>query len=348
MDVTYSDGTSGDLPDERRKDLLCARHQSAWSGRPRALPETTSTRPCRRDLRRREQTAAETLKHDDADLSSRQHRPFGNVGMETVTTEGVDLKDSITRTYLPPDTDTGSSRSSIRRRRPAAPRSRHAQMRILSRTYDPRRATFRPRRSRAAASPGRGVRLFLTRALLYDNFGNVRATRATTAPSATCAPPALLRRRRVLPARQPQCRRAHLTLMKYDPGLGVQTAFQDPNGLVTQWFYDGFGRRTEERRPDGTIDDLRPSPASARRALAPIRGRVYARHGRPRAARTTRPIRQSRSTRSDVLRSALCRPLAPRHRRGSFRRRVRRSATSRSLRAHLRDDARPAASPRSL
>jgi RHS repeat-associated protein len=44
----------------------------------------------------------------------------------------------------------------------------------------------------------------------------------------------------------------HTTYSKRDAGLGVMTAAVDANGLVTRWQHDGFGRVTEERRPDGT------------------------------------------------------------------------------------------------
>jgi RHS repeat-associated protein len=44
----------------------------------------------------------------------------------------------------------------------------------------------------------------------------------------------------------------HTTYSKRDAGLGVMTAAVDANGLVTQFQHDGFGRVTEERRPDGT------------------------------------------------------------------------------------------------
>ena len=44
----------------------------------------------------------------------------------------------------------------------------------------------------------------------------------------------------------------HTVYTAYDPGLGVMTAARDPNGLLTRWEHDGFGRITERIRPDGT------------------------------------------------------------------------------------------------
>jgi YD repeat-containing protein len=44
----------------------------------------------------------------------------------------------------------------------------------------------------------------------------------------------------------------HLSFSAFDPGLGVPTSAVDPNGLVTRWQHDGFGRIVVEHRPDGT------------------------------------------------------------------------------------------------
>ncbi len=45
----------------------------------------------------------------------------------------------------------------------------------------------------------------------------------------------------------------HTTLFAYDTGLGVLTGSVDPNGLATHLRHDGFGRVTEEKRPDGSF-----------------------------------------------------------------------------------------------
>lgn len=43
----------------------------------------------------------------------------------------------------------------------------------------------------------------------------------------------------------------HISYVGFDQGLGVKVAEIDPNGLVSQWRYDGFGRIAREIRPDG-------------------------------------------------------------------------------------------------
>ncbi|MBK9261560.1 MAG: VCBS repeat-containing protein [Polyangiaceae bacterium] len=44
----------------------------------------------------------------------------------------------------------------------------------------------------------------------------------------------------------------HITFTKFHPGFGAPLAGIDPNGRVTQWAYDEYGRVTLEKRPDGT------------------------------------------------------------------------------------------------
>ena len=39
---------------------------------------------------------------------------------------------------------------------------------------------------------------------------------------------------------------------QYDGRFGLPTSHTGPNGLTTSWSYDGFGRKTQEIRPDGT------------------------------------------------------------------------------------------------
>src|SRR5262249_32856831 len=44
----------------------------------------------------------------------------------------------------------------------------------------------------------------------------------------------------------------HTVLGAYDAGLGVPTGSVDPNGLVTRYQHDGFGRIAQRVRPDAT------------------------------------------------------------------------------------------------
>ncbi|MEO7329303.1 MAG: FG-GAP-like repeat-containing protein, partial [Minicystis sp.] len=44
----------------------------------------------------------------------------------------------------------------------------------------------------------------------------------------------------------------HVSITRFDAGLGVLVEQTDPNLLVTSWAYDGFGRLGKETRPDNT------------------------------------------------------------------------------------------------
>jgi len=44
----------------------------------------------------------------------------------------------------------------------------------------------------------------------------------------------------------------HNETREYDPAFGKRTSLTGPNGLTTTWFYDGFGRVSNETRADGT------------------------------------------------------------------------------------------------
>src|SRR5262245_50232537 len=44
----------------------------------------------------------------------------------------------------------------------------------------------------------------------------------------------------------------HSETKEFDPRFGTVTKLTGPNGLVTTWAYDGFGRKINETRSDGT------------------------------------------------------------------------------------------------
>lgn len=45
----------------------------------------------------------------------------------------------------------------------------------------------------------------------------------------------------------------HTETRSYDPAFGNPLSMTGPNGLTTTWIYDGFGRKIQENRPDGTL-----------------------------------------------------------------------------------------------
>jgi len=46
--------------------------------------------------------------------------------------------------------------------------------------------------------------------------------------------------------------KGHTETRIFDPAFGNPLSVTGPNGLTTTWFYDGFGRKTQENRPDQT------------------------------------------------------------------------------------------------
>ena len=48
----------------------------------------------------------------------------------------------------------------------------------------------------------------------------------------------------------------HQETRSFDPGFGNPLSLTGPNGLTTVWNYDGFGRKTQEKRADGTVSNV--------------------------------------------------------------------------------------------
>ena len=92
----------------------------------------------------------------------------------------------------------------------------------------------------------------VTRDVLYDGWGNVNsdaitgigmAARTTTASYASTNGRFLGSVTNAL---------SQATQFAWDATIGTLTSMTDPNGIVTSWQYDVFGRRTKEDRPDST------------------------------------------------------------------------------------------------
>jgi len=64
----------------------------------------------------------------------------------------------------------------------------------------------------------------------------------------------------------------HTTYWTYEPSLGVPAVSVDPNGLVTQWQYDGFGRLRAVTPPDSGATTIAYSsdPGTAVMGVAPV------------------------------------------------------------------------------
>jgi RHS repeat-associated protein len=87
--------------------------------------------------------------------------------------------------------------------------------------------------------------------LAYDAFGNVSSEKVSGSGAATRTVTTNWGPQGRLPARvtNPLSQSEQFA---WDPGSGNALSFTDPNGLVTRWSYDAFGRPALERQPDGT------------------------------------------------------------------------------------------------
>ena len=99
--------------------------------------------------------------------------------------------------------------------------------------------------------PGKGAPYELTSTYTLDAFGN-RLTETVTGPGiATRSTTATYTADGRFPATLTNAL-GHSSSVSFDTRFGVKTSVTDPNGLTTGWVLDGFGRVTQENRPDGS------------------------------------------------------------------------------------------------
>ncbi len=85
----------------------------------------------------------------------------------------------------------------------------------------------------------------------YDTFGNVTSTRADDAFGEKRIACTSYDAEGMFPYAQGNPE-GHISFAKFHAGFGVPVAAIDPNGRVTQWALDEYGRAIKEKRPDGT------------------------------------------------------------------------------------------------
>ena len=93
--------------------------------------------------------------------------------------------------------------------------------------------------------------LQVTTGLLYDGFGNVNSQTVTGIGLAARTTTASWGASGQFPTSVTNAL-SQTTSRGWNYSLGLPGSITDPNGLVTSWSYDNFGRRTNESRPDGT------------------------------------------------------------------------------------------------
>ena len=93
--------------------------------------------------------------------------------------------------------------------------------------------------------------LQVTIGLGYDNFGNLSSRTVTGAGMSPRTSTLGFGPRGQLPVTASNAL-GQVTTLGWDYALGLPVAMTDPNMLITQWGYDGFGRPASELRPDQT------------------------------------------------------------------------------------------------
>ena len=96
-----------------------------------------------------------------------------------------------------------------------------------------------------------GTRYSVTEALGYDSFGNVNNDSITGYGMTARVTAANWGATGQLPVSVTDATSA-ITQVNYNFNYGLKSSVIDPNNLTTSWLYDGFGRETQETRPDST------------------------------------------------------------------------------------------------
>ncbi|WP_437813338.1 RHS repeat-associated core domain-containing protein [Sorangium sp. So ce1078] len=170
---------------------------------------------------------------------------FGNVLAEEVSTRDVDLTLDVLRTY---ENDTERwVLGQLQTEQECSAAAGRSQCRTLVRTTTVHGEIETESTGSDEGIPDTKLDVVYGR----DDFGNVTGVTADDAFghhrswSTEYDAAGMFPRKHVNPA-------GHTTHVEYDPDLGVLAERVDPNGLVTEWRYDGFGRLGLEIRPDGT------------------------------------------------------------------------------------------------
>lgn len=168
----------------------------------------------------------------------------GNVLRESSSTDGVDLQSEIVRVF---DNDVSTWRiGELRELTECSKALGIQQCRTTRRQYDARGRVWKEDVLGASGDAETEVHTWFQR----DGFGNLEVTASRDgfgSRRAACTSydaEGLFPFAHINPA-------GHLSYSRYDPALGALKSAVDPNGLVSRWAHDAFGRVTREIRPDG-------------------------------------------------------------------------------------------------
>ncbi|WP_236643999.1 RHS repeat-associated core domain-containing protein [Sorangium cellulosum] len=170
---------------------------------------------------------------------------FGNVRAEEVSTHGVDLTLETTRTFKN-DTERWVL-GQLQTEEACSAAAGLSQCRLLART-----TTIYGEIETESIDSDDGIPdTKLDVAMARDDFGNVTEVTADDAFGHHRAWSTTYDAEGIFPETHVNAA-DHTTRVTFDEGLGVLVERVDPNGLVTEWRHDGFGRLGLEIRPDET------------------------------------------------------------------------------------------------
>ena len=170
---------------------------------------------------------------------------FGHVRAEEIATVGVDLTLQISRTFKN-DTDRWVL-GQLQSQKECSSAAMLSPCRTLTRTT----TVFGEVDTEAIATDDGSPETKLNAVYTRDDYGNITGVTADDAYGHHRVTTVVMDAEGLFPEEHINAA-GHHSFTDYDPGLGVLLRHTDPNGLVTEWKHDGFGRLGLESRPDGT------------------------------------------------------------------------------------------------
>ena len=170
---------------------------------------------------------------------------FGHVLAEETSTSGVDLTLEVERTFK-----NDAERwvlGQLQTQRECSAAAGLSQCRTLARTTTIYGEVETESIETSDGSPETKLKTTYAR----DTFGNITGVTAEDAFGHHRTSTTTMDQEGIFPKEHVNAA-GHTSFIEFDTALGALTRLTDPNGLVTEWKYDGFGRLGLEKRPDGT------------------------------------------------------------------------------------------------
>ncbi|MFO0589031.1 MAG: RHS repeat-associated core domain-containing protein [Polyangiaceae bacterium] len=184
-------------------------------------------------------TTAKTTDFDD----------YGHIRSEQISTLGVDATLKIDRTYKN-DTDRWVL-GQLQAQKECSAAAGQSQCRTMTRTT----TDYGEVATESIRSGDNSPDVKLDVVYGRDGFGNITTITADDAFGHHRTSTVVYGPEGIFPHEHINAEK-HTTFTEVEPSTGLLTSYTDPNGLVTRWNHDGFGRLTKETHPDGTTTIL--------------------------------------------------------------------------------------------